>query len=101
MSRYLLLLLSAVILALAGRAAVADEPDHERARAALARGEILPVVEILQAVSAEVAGDVLELELEREHGVWVYEVTLIDTEGRRREVLLDAADARVLEIELD
>lgn len=101
MSRYLLLLLSVVILALDSRAAVADEPDHERARAALARGEILPIIEILRAASAEVAGDVLEVELEREHGVWVYEVTIIDADGRRREVLLDAADARVLEIGLD
>jgi uncharacterized membrane protein YkoI len=98
---YPLRVLSAVILALASRAAVADELDHERARAALARGEILPITEILLAASAEVAGDVLEVELEREHGLWVYEVTIIDANGHRREILLDAADARVLEVELD
>jgi uncharacterized membrane protein YkoI len=89
------------ILGLSAHAVLADEPDHERARAALARGEVLPITEILRAASTEVAGDVLEIELEREHGAWVYEITIIDSDGRRREVLLDAATARVLEIEFD
>jgi uncharacterized membrane protein YkoI len=91
----------AAALVLLAPTAVADDSDHERARAALARGEVRPITEILRAVSAEVAGDVVEVELEREHGTWVYEITVIDADGRRREVLVDAADARVLDVEDD
>ncbi|MGD2020700.1 MAG: peptidase M4, partial [Thiohalocapsa sp.] len=42
--------------------------DHDRARAALERGEVLPLAEILASVTAQVPGDVVEVELEREHG---------------------------------
>ena len=79
----------------------ADPPDHDRARAALERGEVRPLEEILAAAAAEVPGEVVELELEREHGRWVYELKVIAPDGRVLEVLVDAASARVLGWERD
>lgn len=84
--------------ALLGAAVVAaDPPDHDRARAALLRGEVRPMSEILAAVAVAVPGDVVEVELEREHGRWVYELKIIATNGRLLEVLVDAATGRPIE----
>lgn len=81
--------------------AAADPPDHDRARAALERGEVRPLEEILAAAAAQVPGEVVELELEREHGRWVYELKVIAPDGRVLEVMVDAASARVLGWERD
>jgi uncharacterized membrane protein YkoI len=75
--------------------------DHDRARAALERGEVLPLAEILASVTAQVPGDVVEVELEREHGAWVYELKVIAPNGRVLEVLVDAAAGRLLAHEED
>lgn len=79
--------------------------DHDHARRALASGEARPITEILQAVAAEVPGDVIDVEFERErrHGpaVWVYEIKIITPDGRLLEVRVDAATARILDVEED
>lgn len=89
-----------LLLAVAA-AAAADPHDHDRARAALERGEVLPLAEILATVAAQVPGEVVEVELEREHGDWVYELKVIAPDGRVLEVLVDAAAGRLLEQEED
>ncbi|NEV62087.1 peptidase M4 [Thiorhodococcus minor] len=75
--------------------------DHDRARHALERGEVRPVEEILAAARDAVPGEVVGLELEHEDGHWVYEVKVIAEDGRLMEVLVNGADARVLEWEAD
>lgn len=76
-------------------------PDQERARAAVAAGEILPLGEILERRRSKLAGRILEVELEREDGRWVYEIEVLQADGRKCEVEIDAATARVLEVETD
>ena len=80
---------------------LAGPHDHDRARAALERGEVRPVAEVLAAVAAQVPGDVVEVELEREHGGWAYELKIIAPDGRILEVLVDAATATVIKTEQD
>ncbi|WP_029030663.1 PepSY domain-containing protein [Salinarimonas rosea] len=89
-----------------GRAAAdahrySDDDDHVAAREAVRRGEALPLAEILAAIPPHVAGRVIEVELEREDGLLVYEITLVAADGRVRELVVDAATARVLEMEVD
>jgi len=93
---------SLIALLLAG-AAVADplDHDHDRARAALGRGEVRPLAQILETVTAEIPGEVVEVELEREHGAWVYELKVIAPDGHVLEVLVDAASGALLEHEED
>ncbi|WP_334154451.1 PepSY domain-containing protein [Tepidimonas sp.] len=91
-------LATALLAALLGGlpwAAHADR-DHDRARAALLAGQILPLPVILDRVRPEVPGDVLEVELEREDGRWVYELKLLQPGGRLRKVAVDAATGQVL-----
>jgi len=73
-----------------------EEEDHDAARAAVRRGEALPLAEVIAAVRAELPGDIVEIEFEREHGRWVYEFKVIDQSGHLREIYVDAATAEIL-----
>lgn len=82
---------------LAASAVAADEtPDHDRARAAVQAGQVLPLATVLQRLQRSHPGQVLEVELEREHGQWVYEIKLLQDGGRLLRLELDAATGRVL-----
>ena len=89
-----------MVVALPGLAAMASErDDHRRAREAVLAGEAMPLPELLERVARTHPGQVLELELEREDGRWIYEVKLIDERNRVHELELDAASGAVLERE--
>ena len=85
------LILSALLLPVVGPAAANDRRDHERARAALAAGEIRPLAELLAEVERRYVGRVIATELERDDGRWIYEFKLLPPSGRVFEVKLDAA----------
>lgn len=77
--------------------ALADgQSDHDRAREALRAGEVLPLTTILQRVAREQPGEVLKVELEREHGRWIYELKLIQHSGALVKLKVDARDGSVL-----
>lgn len=89
------------LIALIAAPAFADDDgkhDHDRARRALERGEVLPLERILAVVRARVPGEVVRIELERDDGKWIYEVRVLDAAGRRVEVHVDAARAVILKI---
>lgn len=90
-----LLLLSLLMLA-AAPAQADDRRDHERARAALAAGEIRPLADLLADVERRYIGRVIETELERENGRWVYEFKILPPSGRVFELKLDAATGALL-----
>jgi len=64
--------------------------DHDKARSALRRGEILPLGKVLETVARTHPGSVLEVELDREHGRWIYEVKILEDDGALRDVEVDA-----------
>lgn len=78
-----------------------DEDDHEKARHALECGEVMPLADVLTALRPHISGKIIETEIEREHGRWVYEFKFIDAKGRLVEIHVDARTAQVLEIEGD
>jgi uncharacterized membrane protein YkoI len=51
---------------------------------------ILPIERILDQARASVAGTILEVELEREHGRLVYEVVILTSDNRKVEIEYDA-----------
>lgn len=73
-----------------------DDHSYDRARRASERGEILSLEEIYARVATQVPGRVLETELEHEHGGWVYELKILDPQGRLQDVSLDARTGLVL-----
>ncbi len=93
------MLLAIALLVVVTAAPVLADKDHDRARAALERGELLPLATLLERLAPVIDGDVIELELEREKGGWVYEISYVDARGRLVELEVDAADGTVLKRE--
>lgn len=76
-------------------------PDHDLAEQAVTRGAILPLAEVLTIVASLHPGDVIEVELEEEDGVMVYELEIVTPEGRLLEIEVEAATGRVLDVETE
>ena len=89
----------------AHRNAAGRRHDHDSARQARAHGEILPIADILRMVRAEVPGDVIEVELEREEdrgtACWTYEIEILTPDGRLLKLAVDAKHGRILDREDD
>jgi uncharacterized membrane protein YkoI len=93
-----------VSLLLAGAQAVPARErssDQDRARAAVAAGERLPLSRILALIEAQVGGRVLEVELDDDDGRELYEVDILSSDGRVRELKVDPATGEILAEELD
>lgn len=73
--------------------------DHDRARAAVLRGEVLPLRDILERAETAFPGRLLEAELEDDHGRLTYEVKLLTEDGRVLELVYDARDGTLLGVE--
>lgn len=92
----LLFVAGAAALPGGGPAKADDTADHERARTALEAGELMPLRGIIDIVERDHPGRILEVELEREDGRWLYEIKLLRDDGRMLKLKLDGRDGRVL-----
>ncbi len=88
---------AALLLALPVSSVAGNEEDHERARAAVLRGDALPLDQILARLPLREGERLIEVEFEREDGRWVYELEFIGADGRVRELEVDALSAAILE----
>jgi len=77
----------------------AGEIDAEEARALLGAGQIQSLEAILERALEHQPGRLLDVELEREDGRYVYELELLDEEGYVWELELDASTGELLERE--
>ena len=97
--------LCAAVLVVASGVAGDDDAKHAREhdaiRAALQRGEVLPLARILAIAQQKVPGDVIEVELESERSGLIYEIKVLTQSGRVREVKIDARSGAVLSVEDD
>lgn len=93
------LLLGAALMAFVSTASLADQ-DHDRARKALDAGEVLPLRTILERVERDHPGQVVDVELEKEHKGevqrWVYEIKLVRPGGALVKLKINARDGTLL-----
>lgn len=75
--------------------------DHDTARAAVAAGERLSLSTILARIEASHGGRILEIERDTFKGREVYEIELLEDDGRVIELTVDAIDGTVLDSEYD
>ena len=88
-----------LVLALAVPAAAPPARDHERARAASARGDFVPLETLLaDAERREPGGRVLDVELEADDE---YEIEILRRDGTVVELEYDARSGRLIELEVD
>lgn len=73
--------------------------DHDDALAAVEARQALPLTRIFQIAQTAVPGEIIEVELDRDHGRLIYEVDVLTSTGRLRQVELDARTGEVLEVE--
>jgi uncharacterized membrane protein YkoI len=95
------LLAAALLAAFAGATVRADDIGPDAAKRLLSEGRIKPLTEILASVKTRVPGEMLEVELELEHGTYVYEFKLLRPDGKVQEVEADAATGTIVKIEED
>jgi hypothetical protein len=63
--------------------------------------DLMPLEEILAKAKQDKAGRVVEVELDRDHGRYVYEVEIIDDAGVEWELKYDARTGQLLRTERD
>jgi uncharacterized membrane protein YkoI len=83
----------------AARSRDRDDGDQDTARAALQRGEVMPIARILELVGQHLPGDVVEVELDTRKGRLTYEIKVLTPQGRVRELVLDARTGAYIAIE--
>ena len=93
MKKHGLLFLSLLLPAVA---AAADSDDHDAAKRLREAGEIVPLEKLLADVRNRHSGRVLEIELENKRGRHVYEIEMVDDDGKVHEYFYDARDGRLL-----
>lgn len=62
-------------------------------------GEILPLEQILERTKLEHPGRILKVKFEKENGLYVYEIELVDQDGQVWELEYNASTAELLEKE--
>ena len=72
--------------------------DHDLARQALESGQVLPLATVLGKLAHEAPGQVLKVEFEREDGLFVYDIRLLQSDGRLVKLELDARDGRLIKM---
>ncbi|WP_428167768.1 PepSY domain-containing protein [Diaphorobacter sp.] len=81
-----------------GGALHADERDHELARKALQQGQVLPLRTVIDKVERDHQGQVLKVEFEHDDGRYLYEIRLLQSDGRVAKLKVDAVNGQVLKI---
>lgn len=77
------------------------ETEHDHARRLQREGAILPLEQVVSSAQARHAGELLEVELEHKRGRYVYEVEILDPQGRVWEMRFDAHDGTFLREEVE
>lgn len=81
--------LAVLLLALASPV-LADDDDQDRVLRWRQEGRVLPLERILEGVDPERRLHIIEIELEEEDGLPVYEIKYLDPSGRIRKTEIDA-----------
>ncbi len=77
------------------------DDDHNEAYELLQSGDILPLEKILIISRKLVHGRILEVELEHEHGLLIYELKILDKKGIVWKIEINAKTGSILKKEQD
>ncbi|MCF6236630.1 MAG: PepSY domain-containing protein [Gammaproteobacteria bacterium] len=97
----LIIMITLTLLTMGWQGLTWADDDHEKALQLRELGEIMALEEILKHAKKEINGRILELELEREDGIYLYEILILDSEGQLWEIEIDASSGKILKRELE
>ena len=102
MNRRLRRIVACLATLLLSIASHADDINQDEVLQLRRSGQVAPLQQILQAVTALYPDlQVLEVELEAEHGAYLYEIDIMLGDGSVRELEIDASSGKILEDELE
>ncbi len=91
-----------IIMILLGQIFVAQAGgDHDEAKRLLESGDILSLEVILEKLRPLYPGKILEVELEKESNLIVYEVEIVGDDGVVHEIYIDAKTGDILRDKVD
>ncbi|MCG6897449.1 MAG: PepSY domain-containing protein [Thiocapsa sp.] len=74
-----------------------DRLDHDEVKQLREAGQILPMGAVMAGAQSVQPGQLVEAELEREDGIYLYEIKILAADGSVHELYLDASTAEVIE----
>ena len=81
--------------------AASEDVDHAEIRDLVRKGQILPLESIMLRFPEKQYGKLLDLEVEREHGIIVYEIEFLRSDGSIVEFEVDARNGKILRQEIE
>lgn len=90
-----------LIMLLAFFPATADDISYSEARALRESGRIMPLEQIIDIAKSFKQGEVIDTKLEEDDDIYLYEIEILDANGRVWEMEFDAASGELMELELD
>jgi hypothetical protein len=72
-------------------------PDHDSALDARARGEIMPLEDILKRLGSTPDERLVDVVLEHRGAHWIYDITRLTPAGRYRILTVDASSGRLIQ----
>lgn len=91
-----------IIVVLAASPAIASKDiDHNEAQVLREQGVILPLEDILHKVEKIRPGRIMEVELEKKRGRYIYEIEIADPKGQVWELKVNASDGSLISQEQD
>ncbi len=97
----MLLFLALVAGTISCRVSADEELDQAEIRELVNQGKIMPLEAILAHFPPNEYGRLLDLEVEREHGIVVYEFEFLHANGHIVEIEVDARNGTILEREIE
>lgn len=88
--------LSALVLSMPLAVRADDDDDHDLARDLHEQGQIRALSDILGTVGNRIPGDIVAIDLVRQHERWVYRLQVVTGDGERKTVNVDASDGTIL-----
>ena len=61
----------------------------------------ISIEDAMSIASSQIPGEIVKVELEKENGIYLYEVDIVNAEGIKYEVEIDAQTGNVLNIKID
>ncbi len=89
------------LLVLPGPALADDHDDAQRAWRGARSGEFLPFAQLARIALDRYPGRIVEAELDDDHDRIIYEIKILQRNGRVLEVELDARTGRILDVDED
>lgn len=76
----------------------AGQRDHELARQALEKGQVLPLRTVLDRVEHEYQGQVIKVEFEHDDGRFIYEIRVLQAGGKVSKLKINAQDGSLISL---